>query len=559
METISNNDLAKQAVRKINDNFAELAQGESGGGGSDDTAVIETTKHKLFIGSIVSGKPVFSDNQAQISQDGSRVSMRSMVCFPKRNTTYHFKLPKNIGCELYTSSNLGTGIALDTSLGNNGIITNEYDYEHTTIFYYCAAFLYVNNGVATGASLTTGTIQEMIANGEIEITYEDNDPDVIARNTDKESLIFACRRHYVGIGSTTGLTDNYWACFGHISDIHGDVQRFDNFMRYCDYLEVDGAINTGDSNVNDYSNGSWFIDDVAQNYKSRLSYITGNHEVQKGNESKCIAMCVTPYKTRYNYLHDSKTITNNLWWYQDVVKDATSGSKRNIRIIHVCIHAGCIYLGVNKSPGGLYTQAQLEWLVATLSSTPNGYGVIILMHSSETAVVKDTKSGKFYSEQTRYNDLKPNSTSVRGSYVDVNRPIRSIVDAFIGRENISGGLTVNEARVIEPYTINVDFSGFSGNSNAPEFICYCTGHYHRDYIGYVEGATYKQLMLCIANGNAHRNSEEDFPRGTVGAVQDLFNIYVINRDKGEVNVIRVGSNITSDMQVRDYMSIPYKD
>lgn len=261
---------------------------------------------------------------------------------------------------------------------------------------------------------------------------------------------------------------------------------------------------------------------------------------------------VNPYIDDNNYRENETTAANHLYWYQDIKKDDNI-PKRNLRIIHVCIYMDGTYVGSGN--GGKYTQAQMQWFVDTLANTPAGWGIVVIMHVAETALTGVEGCEKF------------NHISPSGTYVSTARPIRTIIDKFITGTTGEETLTIEEAKV-SSYTINIDFSfsDLEEGEEKPEFICYCCGHTHKDYIGTVQGAINKQLVLTVVSGDAIFNllyrsgaNESDLPRGTTGVVQDAFNIYIIDRDNGNIKVARIGSNLTKGMSLRDWMIIPYKD
>ena len=49
----------------------------------------------------------------------------------------------------------------------------------------------------------------------------------------------------------------------------------------------------------------------------------------------------------------------------------------------------------------------------------------------------------------------------------------------------------------------------------------------------------------------------DIPRGSLGKVQDAFNIYVIDRTKKVIRIARVGSNVSETGEERKFMEISY--
>lgn len=562
MKEIQQNDISRIAIGKINENFDEL---EKKCDGESDVAVYQSDKKTLFIGSLQNAIPTNSSTVFQ-TPVLSNACMKSVVNFPKLDTTYYFKLPKNIGCKVYSAvtvcyTNESVGLQasdkliLDVTNKESGVRIDGESYTPlSNKRFYCLAFIYISEetGLPTDASIEPEVIENLIKGGNIEITYDDNSPNVIERNVSCERYLMAMRRE----NKSAGYMD-YYPCIGHISDLHGDAQRLENFLTYCDYIGVDSALITGDSVACYTGNGSYFVSDIAKKHTSTIAYILGNHEVQAGgialDDSVLMNRFVNPYIDDNNYRENKTTAANHLYWYQDIKKD-DNRPKRNLRIIHVCIYMDGTYIGSGN--GGKYTQAQMQWFVDTLANTPAGWGIVVIMHVAETSLTEVNGYGKF-------NHIPPTT----GAYVSAARPIRTIIDKFITGTNGEETLTIGEKNV-SSYTINLDFSfsDLEEGEERPEFICYCCGHTHKDYIGTVQGAINKQLVLTVVSGDAIFNllylsgaNESDLPRGTTGVVQDAFNIYIIDRDNGNIKIARIGSNLTKNMSLRDWMIIPYKD
>jgi hypothetical protein len=145
-------------------------------------------------------------------------------------------------------------------------------------------------------------------------------------------------------------------------------------------------------------------------------------------------------------------------------------------------------------------------------------------------------------------------------YVSGYRPIERIVDAFIAKSVLVSSYTENDTTV----NINADFTNVDEST---EFICYMTGHRHKDSIGLMQSATQRQVMLNITTGSAHYGkaddawmaNESDLPRGTQGATQDAFNAYVIDRANKAIKVVRIGSNVNFEFKERKCLIVKYKE
>ena len=331
--------------------------------------------------------------------------------------------------------------------------------------------------------------------------------------------------------------------FTHLSDIHGDARRYENFVEYSDAIEADAALVSGDlvpmCGAQDFTD---YIDDIADKYNVMLLPCMGNHDA-RNNTTEQLQNAVFAHSIQKYELQTPAGKTYPTYYYKDI-------ASHSIRIIALNLYCA----GQKSTNEWRLTQDQITWFVNTLASTPAGYGVIVMMHSPETTTSKDNDHAKFYQK------FDTGTIDHNNSYL----PIRKIIDAFISKTTFSG--TFDEeitGSVTETITISADFTSVDAST---EFICYVTGHRHHDCIGYVNGATNMQLMCNIALGfslygdsNYHYYAEEtDVPRGGKGFVQDLMNVYVVDRATGNLRIARVGSNMNQDFEMRDYMTIPYK-
>lgn len=146
---------------------------------------------------------------------------------------------------------------------------------------------------------------------------------------------------------------------------------------------------------------------------------------------------------------------------------------------------------------------QITWLIATLKSTPAGYGILLLTHVPEHDWSEDLNYLKFWQSNLNWKELY---TNITGS------PIADLMDAFIGRTSINKTYTQNGT--LSTLTVNANFS--TGVNTGVEFIAYLNGHLHADRIGYLVGTAHKQLVLNIICGNAlvsiWRDGLGDLPR-----------------------------------------------
>lgn len=379
----------------------------------------------------------------------------------------------------------------------------------------------------TDVPLRVQELSEMISDGSFGLYYFDTN--VLVGNIDIEKNVRA-------------LIDGK-PIISHISDVHGDAIRYERFMAMSEYYGVVSAVNTGDNVVVSKSDGYNFLKTAIRKYPnvSTIACI-GNHDQSISNN-----VAYTDFYKMYDDAYQYNLSTDKTYYYKDYPNE-------NLRFIVLNIYEErCNGFSCRIS------KDQIDWFINTLASTLENYGVIVVAHSSEKVIQKDSNYAKFFSKDIVI-DWGCIYDSITGD------PVSTIVDAFISKTSITGNYTqeVKESTsssVLVNETVNYS-ADFTNVPNSAEFIAYLNGHKHKDMVGYFSGTQNKQLSLNITHGvtGQYYRDQDDFPRGNGrGATQDAFNLYAIDRTKKEVIVVRIGSNKTLDLTDRDYMAIPYAD
>ena len=362
--------------------------------------------------------------------------------------------------------------------------------------------------------------------------------ETVHANPEAEKILSSARLFF---SSNELNTLNKYALIAHTSDCHGDYKRVDNFLSFCDHFGLDLACITGDIVSYKPSQGiSWFSE-LLNNHESLPAICTGNHDVYDDNmtDSDIYDFMFSDVATKIG------NTTGKTWYYKDI-------SNKKIRVFSINLYQ---YGGTSRWYTH-FTDEQLSWFVAALASTPDDYGVIVLSHASQVNLdnAKDTDYPDFFQDERLYNNTH---NAVSGGV-----PLYDIIDAFISRTTLSKTYT----QTGEPSSVTVS-ADFSSVDNSVEFIAHLTGHFHQDSICYVPSRTNKQLMLnvtcttCVYGGSSYPYLADIQDQGGnyFDSSQDAFNVYVIDRDNKTVKVVRIGSDITYDMDDRKYMEIPYSD
>lgn len=356
--------------------------------------------------------------------------------------------------------------------------------------------------------------------------------DVISRNKEAEKAALAVRKRFYNFGNAE---EDFFPFFAHTSDLHGDAVRLENFIKYCEHLGVDSAFVSGDIVNNLYSDDFDYYKSRALASGVNMLHVMGNHENQSATtqtDANQHARFFAPLIEKMNVIHESKA-----YYYKDF-------ATKKIRVIALNEYQ---YGGSSRDARYLLSD-QITWFINTLKSTPSNYGVVVLMHQPCHIWSADDNYNKFFQDQKMYSEIKTNITG---------DPIADIVDAFISKTAINKSYTQRGS--VTSITVDADFSTVAAGV---EFIAYCNGHLHGDYIGYLDSTVNKQLVLNVTCGISltgdWRDELGDIPRRKGTVVEDAFNIYGVNRDRKVVNIVRIGSNMNYKMEKRDFMSIPYK-
>lgn len=515
MKQINYNDNATAFVGRLNENFSETQ------GGGDIVNVLEGEQN-LFLG--------------RFTMNGNWARQKDVVCPAYMGVTYNFHLPANIVAKVYYGSS-----ASPSSASPNILDGGSFTMPGAANTQYIQFAGYENGNVV---ATTTPAIEALIASGEISVTYRE-ELDIVGRTYYQGQLFAAAKRVDKGIQYTE--TINKAPLIAHISDLHGDSQRAYNAMQWCKHYGIDTLVVSGDSVLYSASNKASYVFAAAKEIGVHTCFAIGNHEVQSisGSSAVNFTSYLNDGAEDFGYLKASDTITDRGYYYHDF-------AEKSLRVIVLDQYDGGVYGGQGK--GGRISQDQITFLINALNNIPAGYGVVIAMHSQEAAMTYP---------YSKWESDRASGYASSGFYVDEMRPIRTIVDAFISKGTCSGTYTQSYGGSTETVDIAADFSSRDADA---EFICYLCGHRHRDFIGYVSGATNPQLCILVTCGNGNTRSsssqyafsgEDDLPRLGYGITQDAFNVYSIDRANKQVRIVRIGSDTNFNFKKRDYLVANY--
>ena len=342
----------------------------------------------------------------------------------------------------------------------------------------------------------------------------------------------------------------------HGSDFHADVTNFKRMMEYANAnpSNVDCVFATGDFKDHWSESNDGFLLTYGAYYQEAgvpVLPVIGNHEIGYSPSVESVggvvnsianidAKFITPYMT-----YNGCTQGSGGYYYRDF-------ADYKIRVIALNEYEMPRIVNPNDSTKYLYdywkrylSQTQVTWLVNTLSSVPDGYSVIILMHQMPDKITEYTDN-KFNSPSSVASDVYDNA---QGSL------IQDIVDAYIDKSALSrtyANTISAPSSDVPDVTVSADFSSAKG-----EFIAYIVGHTHYDKVGKSSVASNTQAVIVVTTSGTTKAHFDDLWREEGTKSQDCFNFMVFDTDLKKIRILRVGANTTLNMEWRDMTSISY--
>lgn len=485
-------------------------------------------REELYLGEIVQGYCL----EDGVGSSQNRICMKNALALPYGAKT-----------KLTVSMNPDYKITMRVGASPYSLSSNLYFFTNNNTITLPSSANYYRVGIAKQDGESNITVDEL-ATINLHIYYEPHETGFEPFDSVANAVM-----EKVGSGSSN-MNYRTLPTFIHTSDVHGDYVRVKRFAKFGERLGITMACITGDItafNIHTNSNHFEWFHEIVKGSNISWGVCVGNHDCHVGSGSSAYTMADDDfYPIFYSPIaEDIGNETGKLWYVKDL-------SSAKIRIISLDLY----------QEGGSWTyshisETQLAWLCSTLADTPQDYGVIILMHAQQKSVTKDNDHAKFF-QTVRKGD----SAEHYNPYTGDADPIGDIVNAFIGKSTISSTYTEGQ----DTLTVSGDFTSLA---SGVEFICYMTGHFHQDTIGYNPrpSGDPKQLVLNVTcgcsvyGGSSYKYLADvsDIPRNQKDSTQDAFNVYGIDRENKQIRVARIGSNLNSAFEARDFMVIPYAD
>lgn len=392
---------------------------------------------------------------------------------------------------------------------------------------------------------------------------------IIGRNIQKDTAVRAT-------GAKAVTNDIKPFSFIHISDIHTRGNNYKCFENACEFLQhysnIKCMIATGDLVWDTYADPTtWYDIALAKTNKPVLNVI-GNHDAGQYNaaeglgsqssDKQCYDKFIAPYV-------NAGTLPNGVavpgWGVVQPANAATEGksyyykdfTEEKIRLIVLCefetdyeINQEGTRLVYSREVRAM-RQAQVTWLIDTLTNTPSDYGVIVAYHQPDALASEDNAFVSF-DLTAEYRSAHGEGATIALVYCEDEQWLPKILNAFATKSSLTLTVTQTGAVVTSSPTLVCDCDFTNVQS---EFICILNGHTHRDYIGH--HFNYPALtVLCVGADNLRYTSSFQ-PRLEGTPSEDLFNVVNIDRNRKTIKIIRIGSDASVTGQVRDQMIMSY--
>lgn len=456
----------------------------------------------------------------------------------------------------------------DTIAAGTIIYEGDYTFENDSDVYIRGRFL----GTAS-LTLSYGGSESFNAEEaykSLKGVAEDHEARIKTLETGTTSDIISQYKHQVARALQLGYVESrstaYWPIsplvFAHISDTHSMTNNA-RAIQLLNYLGENGPVqflmHTGDilEDPKNASQSRWAGAVAEANYPVMVTagnHDVGNWETASGKyttSAQFYDAFITPQVASWGLKTDGggSPFVNGRNYY---FKDFTAEKVRFIVVDEYELPSQFGSDGTTLLAGRgarWISQAQTDWFVEALRTTPDGYGVIVAKHAPDGKRGEDNNpfnspflKGKEHQQSYQYYGGAAYTTF-----------FADIVQAFIDKTTLSKTIQQEAGTITGSVTITADFSTTAGR----EFICYVTGHTHADGINFLKDYP-KQLDLNINCDNTFYQHYSDLYLAEGTMCEDAINVYSIDRNRGVIHVVRIGGEYSADGDRRDILTIRYK-
>lgn len=337
-----------------------------------------------------------------------------------------------------------------------------------------------------------------------------------------------------------------------MSDTHGDDARVANAIKLLENCgAIDAAIHLGDAHNSNYNDGTAAKTITAMNKATKpVLAVMGNHDGRQKNTTNC-----TVEQAVSAFLGQTKLASI----YEDRGYGFYDFAGYKIRIIMLNAYdfpndkSGNNYVYYGDS--NMYRQAQIDWFVSTLNSTPDDYTVIVAEHYIEPTTLDLTTIPQHVGTA---NVVGLSNTRGKNGQMS-GTVISDIINAFVEKTTLSQSYTYVTAGAETGVTVSADFSARESSN----FACYIVGHTHCQAIGHITGHNSQVVYIndtsCLFSNNNGSNMWPSawslIPRASGQKSEDLLTVLCIDTANRKLNLVRVGANM--NMFGEDYDIVNY--
>lgn len=367
---------------------------------------------------------------------------------------------------------------------------------------------------------------------------------IIERNKDVEHIVNAAA--YLGV---YGHGQKKPKRFGMliVADIHRCAKQMQSAVDYLNEMDaLDCGICLGDIQGDCYSenDGSWYY--LAVNSSKKPFYtVIGNHD---GGNRKVRDKSATKAEVLEKFIRT----TRGKIGIPDIQKTYYAVNLDEYKITLIVMDNYMLPDDLDENGDFKYSrglecldQAQVDWLIETLAAVPEGYQVIVARHAFPDKAVK----------------IQCNWTQVRGA-LSTEKPVYGkselvpdIINAWTHGEALTKSYAPEEEFAEFPtLTVNADFTA----RGEGVFITYLTGHVHSDAIAKSVAYPEQNLLAFVASANDDwQNYGCDLPRERGTKAEDCLTVFTVDTDKRKIHLVRIGSNVTTDLVERTHYTLDY--
>ena len=373
-------------------------------------------------------------------------------------------------------------------------------------------------------------------------------PKIVERNKDVEHIMHASCNW--GLFAQAKRKNKLFAMLV-TTDVHECTRQLSSAIEYLNYYDaIDCGVCLGDIQQSNYikTDGTWYVNEVLKSKKPFLS-VLGNHDVGNSSDAAISGTCEMAFD---KFIRPTAPVTGieNLdksyfVKYFDEYKIAFIGLD-NYRT------------PTDKDENGNYiikrgvegtSQEQIDWLIETLGNIPEGYHVIIGMHSFPYTATK-IKCAFTQEYPPCFNSL-PQGRTIYGD----DNIFTDIVDAWVNGDKLDRAYEPVQYKELCPtLTVKCDFSA----RGKGDFVAYVSGHMHNDIVFRSAKYEYQKGIVFAATATDNwQNYGSDLPRETDTKSEDAITVMSVNTDRRQIKLVRIGSDMTMEMTERKCMLIDY--